>query len=259
MTETYGQSDDKTREAGGTVTGSEPDQQSALLRAITNLAAFHREHEKFYASAPRELAVTLQRHARTLQALADRWSTVSPAHPVPFSPFEGAEDLNDPAALQLDGVLFMEGEGEPAEITQIKRDLRTAADANLAVGEWLTSAMSTSWEVATALLDIPELADLLGERHRIIANDWHAASMSALAGRVLHRAVDILDHVEFTPAALRADLAAARVAPARCYSAAELIGYAADLASDSAGLVHDNERRWRVFRARTLDLVDGAP
>ena len=101
----------------------------------------------------------------------------------------------------------MEGEGEPAEITQIKRDLRTAADANIAVGEWLTSAMSASWEVATALLDIPELADLLGERHRIIANDWHAASMSALAGRVLHRAVDILDHVEFTPAALRADLA----------------------------------------------------
>jgi hypothetical protein len=188
VTETYGQSDDKTREAGGTVTGSEPDQQSALLRAITNLAAFHREHEKFYASAPRELAVTLQRHARTLQALADRWSTVSPAHPVPFSPFEGAEDLNDPAALQLDGVLFMEGEGEPAEITQIKRDLRTAADANIAVGDWLTSAMGTSWEVATALLDIPELADLLGERHRIIANDWHAASMSALAGRVPPRA-----------------------------------------------------------------------
>ena len=36
-----------------------------------NLSRFHREHEKFYASAPREHAVRLQRHARTLEALAD--------------------------------------------------------------------------------------------------------------------------------------------------------------------------------------------
>ena len=61
----------------------------------------------------------LQRHARTLLALADRWSTTRPAHPEPFSPFEGAEDLNDGAALQLDGVLFMEGENEPVEITRL--------------------------------------------------------------------------------------------------------------------------------------------
>ena len=37
--------------------------RSRLLKAITNLAAFHREHEKFYAAAPREQAVVLQRHA----------------------------------------------------------------------------------------------------------------------------------------------------------------------------------------------------
>ena len=44
---------------------------------------------------------------------------VVPASPTPFSPFEGAEDLNDAAALQLDGVLFMEGEGEPTEIGRL--------------------------------------------------------------------------------------------------------------------------------------------
>ena len=40
--------------------------------------SFHRDHEKFYAPEPRLHAVTLQRHARAPQALADRWSTVEP-------------------------------------------------------------------------------------------------------------------------------------------------------------------------------------
>ena len=112
-------------------------------------------------------------------------------------------------------------------------------------------------------LEIPELADLLGERHRIIANDWQASGMSALAGRVLVRAADMLEQVDFSPAPLRADLAASALRPRLLYSAAELIDHAADLLSDSAGLVHDNGRRWRVF-AEVGELVgnesaDGSP
>src|SRR3954470_13828399 len=88
-----------------------------LLTAMLNMTAFHREHEKFYSVAPREQAVVLQRHSRTLHALADRWM----ARPTPptrhsVSPYEGAPDLNASTALELDGVLFMEGEGEPGEI-----------------------------------------------------------------------------------------------------------------------------------------------
>ena len=76
----------------------------------------------------------------------------------------------------------MEGEREPVELAHLMRDLRAlAADAD-AIGEWLTTAMQASWEVARALLDIPQLSGVLGDRHRIIANDWQAASMSALAG-----------------------------------------------------------------------------
>ena len=192
----------------------------------------------------------LQGHGRTLCALADRWETVAPAVRDVLSPFEGAEDLNDPAALQLDGVLFMEGEGEPAEITRVKRDLRAVGDEAAATGAWLTSAMSASWEMAASLVDVDELAGLLGDRHRIIANDWQAAEMSALAGRILHRAADMIEDVDFAPAALRRDLESARVAPRLLHSASELISHAADLLSDSAGLVHDNEPRWRRFRAR---------
>ena len=35
-----------------------------------------------------------------------------------------------------------------------------------------------------------------------------------------------------------------------------MISHGADLLSDSAGLVHDNERRWRIFRARVAQLVE---
>ena len=224
-----------------------------LLDAMLNMTAFHREHEKFYSTAPREQAVTLQRHSRTLHALADQWMTTAPSTAAAFSPFEGARDLNAAAALQLDGVLFMEGEGEPGEISHLKRDLRTFADDASGAGDWLATAMQSSWDVAAVLLDIDELADLLGERHRIIANNWEGASMMSLVARILRRAADLLDRVDFTPAAVRADLADHHAAPRRLYSAAEMIGRAADLCSQFAGLVHDNERRWRTFRTRVQE------
>jgi hypothetical protein len=226
-----------------------------LLDAILNLSKFHRDHEKFYAQEPRLHAVTLQRHARALHALADRWSTVEPRAQPSINPFEGSNDLNDPAALQLDGILFMEGQGEPAEITRLTRDLRTLAGDQTTTGEWLAEAMTSTWDAAQALVAFPELADQLGERHRIIANDWQAAEMSRLAGRLLDRAADLLDAVDFTPQALRDDLAGPRQVPGYLFAAAELIDRAADVLSDSAGLVHDNARRWRVFRARVASLV----
>ena len=226
-----------------------------LLTAMLNMTAFHREHEKFYSTAPREQAVALQRHSRTLHALADQWTITAPSTTPPFSPYEGAPDLNAAAALQLDGVLFMEGEGEPGEIRHLKRDLRTSADDAASAGEWLATAMQSSWDVAVTLLDIDELADMLGERHRIIANNWQGASMMSLAARILSRAADLLDRIDFTPAAVRADLADRQGSARRLYSAAEMIDHAADLFSEFAGIVHDNERRWRVFRARVQDYA----
>ena len=114
--------------------------------------------------------------------------------------------------------------------------------------------MEASWGIAEALLSYPELADLLGERHRIIGNDWQNASTALLSARYLRRAVAILDRVDFTPGALRADLRGARTAPAYLYSAAEMINHAADLSAASAILAHDNERRWRVFHDRVEQI-----
>ena len=86
----------------------------------------------------------------------------------------------------------------------------------MATGAWLASAMSASWEMAASLVDVAELAALLGDRHRIIANDWQAAEMSALAGRILHRAADMLDGVDFAPAALRRDFESVRASRLAC-------------------------------------------
>jgi hypothetical protein len=115
--------------------------------------------------------------------------------------------------------------------------------------------MESSWATAQALLQHPQLADLLGERHRIIANDWQAAGLNSLIAQLLRRAGGLLEQVDFTPGALREDLAGPRQASGYLFSASELIDHAADLIADSAKLVHDNERRWRIFHDRVAALT----
>jgi hypothetical protein len=231
---------DQTKTAGGPA--GDP-----LLESALNLSRFHREHEKYYSAAPLEDAVGLQRASLALLALAERWSRVEPGGRSAASPFAGAEDLNDERAIELAGILFMEGEGEPAEIARIKRELRTTAASHETGSAWLAAAMEQSWGVAAQLARYPALADLLGERHRIIANDWRSADLQRLIGRLLARAADLLDGIEFTPAALREDL---RTPAHLLFSVSELLSHAVDLTTQSAALVHDNERRWRVFRER---------
>ncbi|MEU7815993.1 hypothetical protein [Pseudonocardia sp. NPDC049154] len=229
---------------------------SPLLEAALNLARFHQQHERFYSTSPLETALRLHRHARTLSALADRWTVAVPSVRRSPNPFAGADDLNSEAATALDGVLFMEGEGRPAEITAMIRELRSQAEAFTGGGEWLGNAMRSSWETAASMLEFDGLAEVMGERHRIISNDWLAAHMQSLIGVLLARAADMLERVDLDPAALRADLRGSRTGPARVYAVAEVISRAADLCCESAELVHDNERRWRVCRNRTQQLVE---
>ncbi|MEZ5143524.1 MAG: hypothetical protein R2726_13545 [Acidimicrobiales bacterium] len=173
-----------------------------------------------------------------------------------LNPYEGTEDSTPVKRRSSTVCCSWEGEGEPTEITRLKRDLGTIGDDSIETGTWLAKAMEMTWDAATALVGYPALADLLGDRHRIIANDWQAANMSSLAGRLLQRGVDLLDAVDFQPSAVRADLDGPRSYSALMYSAIELIDRAADLLSDSAGLVHDNEPRWRHFRHKLLPLLD---
>ena len=60
----------------------------------------------------------------------------------------------------------------------MKGRIETMAADSEHTGEWLSAAMEQSWAVAGALVEFDDLADLLGERHRIIGNDWQAAGMA---------------------------------------------------------------------------------
>ncbi|HEX2506076.1 MAG TPA: hypothetical protein VHK22_07715 [Gaiellaceae bacterium] len=110
--------------------------------------------------------------------------------------------------------------------------------------------MQSAWKTATGLLRIEPLVDLLGERHRIIAANWQNATLNVIIGALLRRAVEILEVVDFTAAAIRADLTDKLLVPRYLYSAAELIDRAANLLAEGAVLVHDSDRRWRVFHER---------
>ena len=226
-----------------------------LLAVVKNLSHYHREHEKYYSEAPLTDALSLQRTARPLIALAERWTAAEPsAEPVP-SPYAGAPDLNDDRAIETSGVLFMEGESEPAEIRRIKSELETIAASSDQTGSWLAAAMEASWAMAEALLAYPQLADLLGERHRIIGNNWQNACTAQLIARYLRRAVTVMERIDFSPAALRKDLAGARSAAGYVYAAAELINHAADLSAASSVLTHEDERRWRTFGERVEQIT----
>jgi hypothetical protein len=225
-----------------------------LLAVMDNLARFHREHEQFYSQAPLRQAIELEATSRALKALATHWSTAAPAeHPAPV-PFAGAEDLNPPGLVGSSGILFMEQDQEPAELAQLRRGAEQIAADCESTGAWLEQTMQQSWDAAGGLVQFAELADLIGERHRIVSNDWHAAELSRMAGRAIRRALDVLAAVDFAPPSVREDLAGPRRYPALLLSASELLDHAADLFAESATLVHENERRWRVFGARIREL-----
>jgi hypothetical protein len=230
-----------------------------ILTQIENLARSHREHELFYSQAPLTDALALQQISRTLKALAGHWMTSTPQTVEHANPYAGCDDLNVQTAIETMGILFLEGEGEPAEIARLKRELATMADDHEQTGIWLTEAMQSTWNSALGLLPIAPLADLLGERHRIIAANWQNAMLSTIIASLLRRANEILDQVDFAPTAIREDLGEGRLAPRYLYAAAELIDRAADMLAESAVLVHESERRWRIFweRVQALRGQDG--
>lgn len=229
--------------------------QNKFMDAVLNLSKYHREHEKFYAQNPLEQAAKLHFTSRTLSTLADRWTSIRPINAENVNPYMGCDDLNDASAIAYTGVLFMEGEGEPREIAKIKTDIKAISEDYAGIGLWLSKAMETSWKVVEPLIQNPMLADVMGERHRIIINDWQSAYLNTLVSKLCSRALDIITLVDFSPDAIRKDLAGIRSYPAYLYSAKELIDRAADLITETASLVHDNERRWRVFRQKVEQLV----
>ncbi|MFF3615374.1 hypothetical protein [Streptomyces sp. NPDC002580] len=134
----------------------------SLLQVIDNLARFHREHEKYYSQAPLRQAAELQARSRALKSLADRWSDVEAGEQTSAIAFAGTEDLNAPGLVAESGILFMEGEDEPAELRRLKREVGMIAEDTEQGGAWLAQAMEQAWGIAGSLAAYPALADLLG-------------------------------------------------------------------------------------------------
>ena len=189
-----------------TATTSPATASSPLLQAMLNLTKFHREHEKFYASSPASSPSCCNvthgacRRSRTSGRRANRRRG-------PPQPLRGRGGPQQPGGAPARRRALHGGRGpsdgdHPSHPGPAHHGRGPARHR-----EWLARAMESSWDVAAALVGIDGLADVLGERHRIIANDWQAATMNTVMSRLLDRAADILDRVDFAPAALRADLA----------------------------------------------------
>jgi hypothetical protein len=229
-----------------------------FFNVISNLSKYHREHEKFYGQAPLKTAIEIQDASKTLKTIADKWVGLDQTVKGEGNPYMGCEDLNEKASIQHDGLLFMEGEGEPTEISQLKRKMKNVSEDFEKAGDWLSKAMENSWEAAINLIQIPTLEDVLGERHRIIINDWQAAYLSTLVSKLIERALLILGQIDFNPKAIRRDISTIKRYPDLLYSALELLDRAADLSSEFAILIHDNERRWRIFRKKVQMIKESA-
>ncbi len=141
----------------------------------------------------------------------------------------------------------------PPSLTTLRRSLWLIADDAAGNGAWLDAAMESSWEEAASLIELDEFADVLEERHRIIANDWQAALLDGLAARLLRRALDILESVDALPTAWR-DQTSITASANRLRGAAAIIARAAELLDDAAALGEENERHWSVVRGRMREL-----
>lgn len=168
----------------------------AMLDTMLNLTQYHREHELFYSRAPLEDALRLQTMSRALKAAAMRWrGAEAPAATEGGDPKTapepvrdtGCQDLNDRRAVETMGILFMARRGP----------------AGLLGGS------------PGALIELRPVADLLGDRHRIIINNWQMAWDMKLVARLVRRVAEVLEAVAPSPEALRADLANPRTAEPR--------------------------------------------
>lgn len=176
------------------------------LEKLLGIAEYHREHERFYSSEGLRHATTLRQDAEALKRLADRWLDREAAEGQAESDatFQvmGSPDLNDWAAIATSGILFMEGEGEPAEIGRLRERLRGLAAEFERYAQWLGEKMEAAWPREASLLT-PELIDLAYSRHIVLMRTTLHGEKVAVAGRLIAAAERALSAGQFDPKTIR--------------------------------------------------------
>jgi hypothetical protein len=215
---------------------------------LRNIASFHREHERYYTAEGVATAADLFREANRLRIVADVWMRPSGAGTAVESAPPGYEaagcvDLNEPLTVAAIGVLFMEGEAEPAELRMIQAKMRAFAIGWAGAGKWVADKMRAAWLREQALFT-PALIELARPRYNTIANNWRGAGAISLAGRLLGLAGERLSRIDFRPVAVRADRAGAG---RKLRDTAGLLALAGQLRARGAAELAENDRDWTEY------------
>lgn len=236
------------------VRGDDGTVNSSDLSVLRNIATYHREHERYYTVYKMQEAATLAQEANRLKVVADVWLGHGKPLDQPGVDFTdpryraaGCNDLNALSAIPSIGVLFMEGEGEPAELRVMKAKLDAQGTGMAAAGEWLADKMLAAWARESAALFAPGLIDGARARFQVIVTNWRGSRETLLAGQLLTVAVKWLEQLDFTPEKLRADRLNAG---SRLRDAAWTIDLAAQVIGRSAVDLAGNDPCWTHYRDR---------
>lgn len=186
-----------------------PGPSPAELAGYVRVARDHREHERYHSVLKLEEAAAWRRDSNALKLLAARWSD-SPA-PERLDPAHGAVgcvDLNVPAVVATTGILFLEGDSEPAELIALRGRFEQAAERYQRLSGWLGEHMAAEWPRLRTLLT-PALVEAARPRFRALTRTTEAANAYSLVARLLGSAVHTLNAQDLTPEGVRRAPAAA--------------------------------------------------
>jgi hypothetical protein len=197
---------------GGDSTGkTTPHEGRTAIEGMLDVARYHREHERFHSLNGLETAMDLRRDANALKVVAERWlavdqDTTSSAvdYQDPRFRAAGSADLNDRTAVATTGILFMEGEHEPAELTQMKERLRGTAAGLAATSGWLAEKMDAGWQREQALLT-SGFADAVHPRLMALTRTTLTGAKLGVVARLLGVAAATLQRQDLRPPGIRKD------------------------------------------------------
>jgi len=229
------------------------------LAGMFAVAQYHREHERFHSMNGLQQAADLRRDSNALKVLANRWSQAAEAGPStidysdPRFRAAGCEDLNDKAAIATTGILFMEGEAEPAELLQLKAKLSGMADGLAQASFWLSEKMDAGWERESVLLTA-DMASAARPRLVALEHTTLAALKMGVVARLLKAAVAALSAHELVPASIRKDpIGAAQL----FLTASWLLDEAASLLADQANDMARSDPEWTEYMAELQGRMAG--
>jgi hypothetical protein len=229
------------------------------FEAMNNIASYHREHERYYTVFALEQAIELAKDSNRLKILADVWLSDEVKTPKygdtdfnnpSFKP-AGCDDLNAISSIASIGILFMEGQGEPAEIRVLKAKLAARSAGSIQSGQWLADMMTAAWSRESVLI-ADDTVDAVLPRYHTIATNWTGANETVVIGRLLALANECLGKINFTPAAIRANR---KLYGTHLLTAARILEMAMRLQAKSGINLSGNDANWTEYRAQIAPLV----